>query len=629
MLIYLLKTMACLAILILFYKLLLERENMHVFKRFYLLFAVGFSLVVPALVFTEYVEFTPNNLVITAQNEVSNLPNGSVGVPKNLEADVLDIAPILWTVYFIGLFFFGFKFIRNLFQIYRRVKNNLKLKKTRFTQVLLLEKVAPHTFFNFIFLNKKRHEAREIPQEVLLHEETHAIQKHSIDVVLIEFLQVILWVNPLIYFTKKAIKLNHEFLADEAVLKNNIDRSTYQNTLLSYLSPDSEKKYQQMANAINYSSIKKRFTIMKTHTSKKAVLLRSLLLLPLLAILLFGFSETQTIVEERVSPTMLEEYNRLAKSHHLFSDFNVRPQESEIQRMKQIYGLMTIKQKEEAHVFPRYETQQVSITSNETEPIEININKEGELLVQDEVVALEELPQFLSSLNKHLTFEQKEQHVQALIYVVHNTPKNVIKKVNEIVTDYGAATINIVGPKAPTKSLNNGASKEQIVEYNALAKKYNTMIAKSKRIQIQLKDVNRLEYIYELMTEAQKASAVPFPDFPEPPPAPIAPKASKSSKKNKSTKEFKEPKAPKPPKAPKTSTTEKSDLPTPPAPVEPLDHVIAMAKKGATFYFNGKEISSDEAINLMKKDKSINVDSRSTGGKNPVVKLSTAPIRIK
>ena len=270
---------------------------MHVFKRFFLLGSLVLSLIIPALVFTEYVEAAPVSEIEFIDAPQTDFSNDAIHVPQALESDVSDVAPLLWTVYFIGLFFFGLKFLRNLLQIFRRIRRNPKHKLNRFTQVLLKEKIPPHTFFSYIFLNKTKLEANEIPKEVLLHEETHAHQKHSYDVVLVEFLQVIFWVNPLVYFIKKAIKLNHEFLADQAVLKRDIDKTTYQNTLLSYLSPDSEKKYQpKLANAINYSSIKKRFTVMKTHTSKKAIYLRTLLLLPLLVGLLYGFSNTKTEV---------------------------------------------------------------------------------------------------------------------------------------------------------------------------------------------------------------------------------------------------------------------------------------------------------------------------------------------
>ena len=46
------------------------------------------------------------------------------------------------------------------------------------------------------------------------------------------------------------------------------------------------------------------------------------------------------------------------------------------------------------------------------------------------------------------------------------------------------------------------------------------------------------------------------------------------------------------------------------------------------FYLEGKEINPDKAIEVMKKNKDINIDSRSANGKRPVVKMSTKPIRI-
>ncbi|CAN0604754.1 unnamed protein product, partial [Ectocarpus sp. 12 AP-2014] len=66
--------------------------------------------------------------------------------------------------------------------------------------------------------------------------------------------------------------------------------------------------------------------------------------------------------------------------------------------------------------------------------------------------------------------------------------------------------------------------------------------------------------------------------------------------------------------------------PKPPTPVTPLDHVIAMAKKDAQFIFEGKEISSDKAIKLMKTNKDLNIDSRTVKGKKPVVNISASPI---
>jgi len=87
-----------------------------------------------------------------------------------------------------------------------------------------------------------------------IRDRTHASQKHSIDVVFIEGLQVLLWFNPLIYIIKHAIKLNHEFLADQGVLQKGINTNSYQKIILAFSSNATEP---QLANAINYSSIKK------------------------------------------------------------------------------------------------------------------------------------------------------------------------------------------------------------------------------------------------------------------------------------------------------------------------------------------------------------------------------------
>jgi len=139
---------------------------------------------------------------------------------------------------------------------------------------------------------------------VILHEQTHATQKHSLDILFIELLQIVFWFNPFLYFIKHSIKLNHEFLADRAVLNKGIATSTYQNILLAF---SSNAHTPPLANSINYSStrlielftkqsfgqVKKRFTIMKTHTSKRAVWLRTLLLLPLITLVLYGFSNRE------------------------------------------------------------------------------------------------------------------------------------------------------------------------------------------------------------------------------------------------------------------------------------------------------------------------------------------------
>jgi len=298
MLIYILKSSACMAIFLLFYKLVLEKESIHQFKRYYLLGGIVLSLVIPGIVFTDIVYIEPITSTITLTEDYS-LEKYHLPAESSLDYTYLSI----FVIYILGVLFFSFKFIKNLSQLSNTIKHNPKRKVKSFINVLLSSQILPHTFFNYIFLNKQKYEAKEIPTAVLIHEEAHATQKHSIDILLLEILQILYWFNPLIYFTKKAIKLNHEFLADTAVLNHGLERATYQNILLAFSSNATEP---QLANAINYSSIKKRFTAMKKRTSKKVFILKSLLLIPLCTILLLGFSEKEVIEVQKESTIQKE-----------------------------------------------------------------------------------------------------------------------------------------------------------------------------------------------------------------------------------------------------------------------------------------------------------------------------------
>ncbi len=353
---YVLKSGLCLAILFGFYKLFLENENMHVFKRFYLLVALGISFLIPLITFTTYVEMPVTTAPVIMET-------GTVFFTE-IETTTNYWPFILWSSYALGVLYFSLKFGRNLKNILSRIKNNPKITRDSINYILLKPPVIPHTFFNYIFLNKQKFEAREIPEEVLEHEHVHAKQKHSIDILLVELVQILFWFNPILYFIKRSIKLNHEFLADSAVLKQGVDTTTYQKLLLAF---SSHATTPTLANSINYSFIKKRFTVMKKQTSTKAIWLRSLLLLPLLALILYSFStkeviqkevltkQTQTeLQQEKATKAEVEEYNRLAKKYNSMSKDNMRIVSNEVDRMIVIYNKMTAKQKENGEPFPNF-----------------------------------------------------------------------------------------------------------------------------------------------------------------------------------------------------------------------------------------------------------------------------------
>ncbi len=479
MIVFLLKSSACLAIFLMFYKLFLEKECMHTFKRYYLLVALVLALVIPSITFTEYVEVIPATAMIAPMDMIST--ETAMAIRENTAAQEvnktgIDYWPlVLWTLYGLGVLLFSLKFLFNLQKIGRNIRNNPKLKIDSIINVLLRDAIVPHTFLNYIFLNRQKFESHEIPKDVLVHEATHARQKHSLDVLFVELLQIVFWFNPLIHLTKKSIKLNHEFLADAAVLKQGSLTVDYQNTLLTFASSANYKSNQpSMANAINYSSyssIKKRFTVMKTRTSKKSILVKSLLVLPLFALLLYGFSDTQTVENKQVHVKIQNENKK--------------------------------------------SVQKVEKNAQNNEIITVHINKKGQLLIHDELVELENLASFLSKMNSDLSKEEGKKVVRAKIIPDNSVPKDIIVEIENILKEYGVAQIDVVEGQVPfLASSQKGATKEQISKYNALAKKYNAQ-PKEKRV-IPSGDLKSLETIYDKMTNEQKTDALPFPECPDP-----------------------------------------------------------------------------------------------------------------
>ncbi len=353
---YILKSATILATLLLFYKLLLEKEDMHTFKRFYLIVAVIASIGIPLITITTYIEPASQNFdpaLLQSSEEIS--------IAEGLS--FMDYLPfILWTIYALGVTFFSIKFIRNLRELLVKIRINPKVKKAGFTRILLQEEIDPHTFLNYIFLNKKKYEQKQIPKEVIIHEEAHANQRHSLDILFVEFLQIIFWINPLIFFLKDFIKLNHEFLADREVLKKGIQKTEYQTTLLSF---SSGHLHSDFVNPINYSSIKKRFIVMKTQTSKKTIWTKGLLLLPLMGLLIYSCSTREEEEKansnpvfnsqsaEKATPEMVSEYNQIAKSYNSKDDKPVEV--TDYNKMRDIYDLMSPEQKKNAEIFPKVE----------------------------------------------------------------------------------------------------------------------------------------------------------------------------------------------------------------------------------------------------------------------------------
>lgn len=294
---YFFKMILLSAIFILLYYVFLEKEKNHHFKRFFLLLSVLFSLLVPLLSITYGIEVVEKSAPFFNQ-EIYILPNIKAEKPS-----FLTLENIFLGIYLLGFIALFLKFSWGIYKLFKEMKSSSKIKKDNYYIVLKENKITPYSFWNYVFLYREDFLENKIDVKILLHEEAHIAQKHSIDILFIELLLCVFWFNPSFYLYKKAMITNHEFLADDTVLQQYQDIENYQKLILRELI--SEKIL--FTHPFNLHNTKKRIIMMTTKLTKIAKL-KSYLTLLVSALLFFTFVEkvpakleTKSIIKKKTS----------------------------------------------------------------------------------------------------------------------------------------------------------------------------------------------------------------------------------------------------------------------------------------------------------------------------------------
>lgn len=305
---FLIQSTTCLTVFLSFYHLVLEREKMHEFNRYYLLISIVISLAIPFVTF-EIIEIIPvvENIkpisLDTIPTTFNENPIQESVIP--LKENINYTPYTLWGLYGLITFILIVRFAINCFKLISKSKSNPIVKYKNANLVLVDEKTIPHTFLNFIYINFEDYNNRNIEDELYTHELVHVNQKHTIDILFIEVLKVFFWFNPLFIFYKKAIQLNHEFLADEEIVKTYNNVPFYQNLLLQ---KSSNVQTIYLASNLNYLVTKKRLIMMTKSTSRKIAVLKKLAIAPILIGLVYFFC-IEIVAQEKVVAIKAETKN--------------------------------------------------------------------------------------------------------------------------------------------------------------------------------------------------------------------------------------------------------------------------------------------------------------------------------
>ena len=430
MILFLIKSGICLAALLLFYHLVLRKENMFSFNRYFLLGSMVFSLLVPVLTFPSFfpsidgsgqkvlVEFQKVFLENDIQypNEESRVLDPKVVKPMEKSSSV-DWYLILGLVYMLGVLFFLMRFIFQIMGLAKLIRNGSVVDKEKYKLVQVSQETLPFTFLNYLFVNEITYLRSGIEPAILKHELTHIREKHSLDILFVEVLKIIFWFNPLFLLYKKAIQLNHEFLADRAVIAGSLEVFQYQKLLNSKVL--GEEFVYNLSSPINYSVTKNRLIMMRKHTSKRKSLFLKVGLIPVLTLLLGAFSQSAANQEKTFSLTHFfvkdfETYISEALSEK--SDFVLELEKLDILGAKAVYLMLTEEEKSRYTEFPILEDEALSELlklqkAKDSIKVRINFSSPPEKMS----ISKEVWDNWLKSKNLEVILDEKEEDASILL----------------------------------------------------------------------------------------------------------------------------------------------------------------------------------------------------------------------
>lgn len=295
MLAYFLKINVAIALFYAFYRLFFYKDTFFTWRRAALLCFFAISAVYPLLnIQTWITEQEPMVAMADLYADIV-LPEFTI-TPEQATSDWKTL--LLQTV---GFAYWGMVIvlaIRFFIQLAGIIRLAFRCRKAKIgnTNVHLLRQASgPFSFFHWIFIHPTSHTEDEL-SEILTHEQTHANQWHSIDVLVSEIVCIFCWFNPFAWLIRSEMRINHEYLADRKVVTSGYDRKTYQYHLLGL--KQNQPAAANLYNNFSVLPLKNRIKMLNRKRTRNIMRSKYLMFIPVTALLILFSNCTNTGKEE-------------------------------------------------------------------------------------------------------------------------------------------------------------------------------------------------------------------------------------------------------------------------------------------------------------------------------------------
>lgn len=188
----------------LLYKLM-GSDTFFTVRRLFLLGIPLFALMVEPLASSSAVAALPAPMKIS-QTFIGHLTVSS----QAADSRMFDVESAFWTIYgsvsIVLLLRLLFRFYR-LGQLVRR--SSLRRQENISYRLLGQKETGAFSFFHHIFIGKEQESSPQF-RYILLHEQAHAKGLHSLDVVWMQLVRALFWINPFVSLINRELRIVHE-----------------------------------------------------------------------------------------------------------------------------------------------------------------------------------------------------------------------------------------------------------------------------------------------------------------------------------------------------------------------------------------------------------------------------------
>jgi len=308
--VFLLKVNIALLLFCAGYYLVLRHLTFYTLNRIYLVAAILFSTIYPQINISGFAG-RHQQLSRPVQNVVINLqaPARALITPLTRPDYWRWVEVIFWT----GALVLAIRLLMQLYSLFKLYRNSKPSKVYDHDIRLIDTDAGPFSFWNSIYVNPANHEPADL-KAILLHEQVHVSEWHTLDILLAELSTIFYWFNPGVWLMKKAVRENIEFITDRKILNKGVDTKSYQYSLVSVSFAASANP---IVNHFNISTIKKRIIMMNAKRSSKFKLTRYAFLVPAVVALLLVFSISKAALVTESHHTYKALSNTMKKFHRM------------------------------------------------------------------------------------------------------------------------------------------------------------------------------------------------------------------------------------------------------------------------------------------------------------------------